>query len=379
MNDESNPPADPAATAIVGAEGDRPEATRDDARHRRNPLRPVTIAAVSVAVIAVTAALYFGRVLLLPLATAILLSLALRPVARLMSRVGLPYPLSALILVAVIGIGVVSAVAGLSEPAKQWIQEAPRSLQQLHLRIYPLKKPIEDIREATEAVQKMGQVERRGVTSVVVEDNHFPTLVLTETRVALTGVFLTLIMLFFVLGWGRHFYRQLVIALPGFTSQRQVAAIVNEMQQSVASYLATITVINLILGAVVALVLKFMGMPNPILWGVMTGLLNFIPYLGPALTAFVLTIVALMSFPTLGEAFAIPAVFLLITSIEGYFITPMAVGSRLALNPLVIFVALLFWFWIWGIIGGLLTVPILVCFKIILEEVYGEDVAAIMG
>jgi predicted PurR-regulated permease PerM len=119
-----------------------------------------------------------------------------------------------------------------------------------------------------------------------------------------------------------------------------------------------------------------MGMPNPVLWGVMAGVNNYVPYLGSAITALVLGFVAVLSFPSLPEALLVPAVFLVITSIEGYIITPMAIGRRLTLNPLLIILSLIFWFSIWGVIGTLLTVPVLMCAKVVFERVDALNGAA---
>jgi hypothetical protein len=156
--------------------------------------------------------------------------------------------------------------------------------------------------------------------------------------------------------------------LPRFHNQRQAVLLAREMQSAIAAYPGIITLINLGLGAVVTLMLYIMGMPNPMLWGVMTALLNYVPYLGPALTVVVLTFVALLTYPTCGEALLVALLFLAITSVEGYIITPLAVSTRLTLNPLLILLSLLFWYWMWGIVGALLTVPILVCVKATLER-----------
>lgn len=343
-----------------------------------SPLRALTIGIVILAVLGVAVALYLGRVVLLPLATAVMLSLVLRPIVRALARWGFPNPLSALILVALISGGVVGVVFSLSGPAQEWLKEAPHALRQLQYRIGELKQPIEDVRTATKQVEKLGDIGDEDATKVVVQNVDLPGRIAVELRETTIGVFTTLITLFFVLGWGRRLYRNLVIALPHFGNRRTIVGIAQEIEQSVSVYLSTITAINLILGAVVALVLYLLGMPNPALWGLLTAIFNYVPYLGPAMTALVLSFVALTTYPTIGEAAIVPLVFLMITSIEGYVITPMAVGSRLTLNPLVIFVSLIFWFWIWGIIGGLLTVPLLVCGKIAAEHLFGREVSRVL-
>jgi predicted PurR-regulated permease PerM len=156
--------------------------------------------------------------------------------------------------------------------------------------------------------------------------------------------------------------------LPHFREQRQAVIVVREIENSITTYLATITLINIVLGGVVGLLMYLLGMPNPVLWGVLAGVLNYIPYVGPAATTAILALVALLTFPELSDALLPPGLFLLITTLEGYVVTPAAVGNRLTLNPLVIFLTLIVWFWMWGVVGALLTVPLLVCAKAVLER-----------
>ena len=329
----------------------------------------LTIAVVGLFVLALLAALYVGHPVLLPLAAALLISFILRPVVRFLSHWRVPAPLSALVLVGLVGGLLALAVYGLSEPASQWIRDAPRSLRQLQYRIEGLKKPMEEMKQATEEVEKLGRVGKPEAPEVVIKDEQLDRVLLLQTREAVFGVLTALIMLFFLLGWGGRLFRNMIRALPSFHDQRQAVLVAQDIESAVSTYLATISIINLGLGAVVAGVLYLLGMPNPVLWGAVTALLNFVPYLGPAVTAAILAVVALMTYPTIGQALVVPAAFLAITSMEGYFVTPMAVGKRLILNPLLIFVSLVFWFWLWGIIGALLTVPILVCVKVTLDRI----------
>lgn len=319
--------------------------------------------------IAVMSVLYVGRPVLLPLAVAFLLSLVLRPVVRRLSRLAVPPPLSALLLVMFLGGAIGYGIYSLGEPAEQWLDELPRSLHQLQYRMRSLKESFTRFQVATEEVSKLGKGAADEGKEVVVKKADLNGQVLLQTREAATGIFTTLVLLFFVLGWGERLYRNLVNILPHFRDQRQAVLIAQEVENAVTVYLATITVINLLLGAVVGGVMYLMDMPNPMLWGVMAGVNNYIPYLGPAITALVLTFVALLSYPTITEALLVPGVFLVITSLEGYVITPMAVGHRLTLNPLLIMLSLVFWFWMWGVVGALLTVPALVCVKVIFERV----------
>lgn len=353
-------PASPASSA---------EAESGRRSTSRRYLRTIALASAGVFFVIVVVVLYMGQPVLLPLATALLLSFVLRPVARRLARWYVPFPVSALLLVGLVTASLGLAIYSLSEPANRWLKAAPQALNQLQYRIYAVKGPMEDMKDVAEQVEKLGNVGREETTpAVVVKQAGLNATLMLQTREATVGVFTTLILLYFILGWGERLYRNLVSSLPRFRNQRQLVEIAQQIEESVATYLATITVINMALGVAVAAAMHVMEMPNPALWGVVAALCNFVPYLGPAVTAVILSFVALLTFEDLGEALLVPAVFLVITSLEGYFVTPMAVGSRLTLNPLIIFVSLVFWYWMWGIVGVLLTVPILVCVKVTLER-----------
>jgi len=347
----------------------RSEEPGNEERLSTNPhLRRLSYACIGLLVLAILAVLRVGRSLLLPLAVALLLSFVLRPIARRLAHWHLPFPVSAFLLVAVISGVIGYGIYSLGEPARQWLEEAPGSLRELQYRIEALKLPVEKVQEATEQMEKLGQVGRQDSQTVVIQEEGLDDQLLIETRQATAGILTTLLILFFLLGWGDRMYRNLVSILPHFRNQRQVVLIAQEIQSAIATYLGTITLINLGLGAAVTLMLYLMDMPNPVLWGVMTALLNYVPYLGPALTAVVLTLIALLSYPSFSEALLVPLLFLAMTSVEGYIITPLTVGSRLTLNPLLILLSLLFWFWMWGMVGALLTVPILVCIKVTMDR-----------
>ncbi|WP_078119705.1 AI-2E family transporter [Thiosocius teredinicola] len=329
--------------------------------------------------LALMAALYFGRPVFLPLATAFLLSFILRPVVRKLCEVGVPAPLTALLLVCAFAGSLTFVGVNLKDPAMQWLEEAPESLQQLHTRILLLKEPIAEVQEATEKLSNLGSDVTARTTEIVVSNGGIEDQIIAEATNAAIAAFTTMVFLFFILGWGDRLFRNVINALPNFHEQRKAVIVSREVENSIALYLFTITLINMGLGIVVAFAMYLMDMPNPILWGVMAGVLNYIPYLGTVITATVLGFVALLTFPTVGEAMLIPLVFFLITTIEGYVVTPFALGNQLTLNPLLIFLSLVLWYWMWGVIGALLTVPILVVTKVILERMEsGSHLARIL-
>ncbi|MCB1800786.1 MAG: AI-2E family transporter [Gammaproteobacteria bacterium] len=355
--------------SLQDAEPSQAFGTAADLRTRRE--KYTALAVQGLFIIALFAVLAEGREVFLPLAMAFLLNFVLRPVVRRLEKLSIPAPVSAALLVVVLGASLVSAVYVLKDPAAEWLQEAPYSFKQLQYRIDEWRKPIADMQAATKALDELRDGDSAEVSEVVVREQGFDEQVVTQTTELLLAVFTTLVVLFFILGWGQRFFRNAVSALPQFRDRRDAVMLVREIEHSITAYLSTITVINLALGVVVALAMFALQMPNPLLWGVVAGLLNYIPYLGPAITTLILAFAAALSFPTLGEAALVPAAFIVITVTEAYFITPFAVGNRLTLNPLLIMLALIIWFWLWGVMGALLTVPILVCIREVLAHSRG--------
>ena len=334
--------------------------------------RKVVLAIYALLLLAVLAALAEAKAVVLPLATAFLLSFLFRPVVRRAEALRVPAPLVAALLVLILGVGLGFSVYALKDPATDWLREAPYSLKQLEYRIEELRKPIADMKAASDALDDLRGGDVQADKEVVVKEQALDEIVVIETSSALMSVFTTLVVLFFILGWGQRLFRNLVSVIPQFGDRREAVNLVRDIERSITRYLTTITLINVVLGLVVAAAMYLLGMPNALLWGVVAGLLNYVPYLGPAVTALILAFASALTFPSLSEAMLIPGVFLLITAIEGNFITPYAVGSQLTLNPLLIFLSLILWFWMWGFIGALLTVPILVCIKAVLAHAEGH-------
>ena len=176
-------------------------------------------------------------------------------------------------------------------------------------------------------------------------------------------------LLYFILARGRLTFERFISSLTVPEQSESWKKLFFHIHDEIARYLVTITLINAGLGIATTLILALLGMPNPVLWGVLATILNFIPYLGGLTMTMILGIVSLISFNTLGRILLSPLIFLLLTGLEGQFVTPMLLGRRLSLNPLVLMISLLFWGWIWGIPGMLLAVPIHASLKIISKNI----------
>ena len=317
--------------------------------------------------------LYFARTLFLPIILALLLSLLLAPVVRGLRRLHIPGSVgAALVILGLLG-AVVLGFYRLSGPAAGWLERAPQGLERVERRIRQLQRPVAEVREAAEEVER--QVERMAggdaarTQEVSVRDQTLTGVVLSRTGSFLGSAAIMTVLLYFLLASGDLFLRKLVRVLPRLEDKKRAIEIARRTEEHISKYLTTVTLINLALGVAVGVAMHAIGMPNPVLWGVTAGLLNFVPYLGAMVTVVMLALVSILTFDSLGRAAVAPLVYFGINALEGYVVTPMLLGRRLTLNPVVIFLGLIVWGWMWGVAGALLAVPILATFKIFCEHI----------
>jgi predicted PurR-regulated permease PerM len=311
--------------------------------------------------------LFLARDLLLPVFLALLLSLLLRPVVKGLRRLRIPEALSAAILVALLFVGLVGAAFSLSDPATAWVQRAPAIMHQLEFKLGDLRQTVESARRASHQIEQMAAAADDEAQAVVVRGPSLAEQALTQTQVILAQLFVVLVLLFFFLARGRSMLEQLMGTMTNLEDRIHYATIASTVQKNIAAYLATVTLINTALGLGTAGLMMAFGMPNPGLWGAMAGILNFIPYLGAAVSLTIIALVSALTFDSLLQIALPPLSFLAVTAIEGNFLTPMIVGRRLTLNPIAVFLTILFWGWMWGIPGALMAVPILAVFKILCD------------
>lgn len=360
---------------------DRPEiaATAGQSATEKDPAprpgrRPTDIKSVALTGLFVLAAfytMYFMRAMLLPLVLALLLSYLLVPLVRGLAYIRIrPLFGAAIVLVALIG-GIVYAVSFLSEPASGWIEKAPYSLQQLKQKLLPLKKPIEKVAQATGEIDKLTapEEEQAKPQAVVVKRSALAEAFFTQGPEFVASAVVMFILLYFLLAYDGVFLAKIIRVMPRLGDKKKAVAMMRDIEDHISRYLLTITAINLGLGLAVGLTVNFLGLRNPVMWGVMVALLNYIPYLGALTGIICMTLGAVLSFDSLGYAMIFPASYLILAILEGNFITPFVLGRSLTLNPILILVALAFWGWMWGISGMILAVPILATFKIFCDHI----------
>jgi predicted PurR-regulated permease PerM len=352
-----------------------PHATSTEAKSvppRRTTLRRYRFFALNALfVMAVFYTIYFMRSLLLPLVLALLLSYLLIPLVRGLARMKIPTLVGAAIVVggllALLGIG----ISQLGEPAASWMAKAPYSLHLVKERIRPLQEPIKKVQEASKQLDSLTESEESEGEPVVKvkESKNALDFLLSQTPAFLASALYTVILLYFMLAYSGTILNKIVRIAPRLTDKKHAVGIAREVEQAISRYLLTVTAINLALGVTIAFAMWWLGLPNPILWGALAAILNFVPYIGGIVGIAAMTLAALLSHDTIGQAVVFPLTYLAINTLEGSFITPTIMGRSFTLNPIVVIVGLLFWGWLWGIPGMILAVPILVAFKIVCDHV----------
>src|SRR5215203_2761542 len=357
----------------------RPEPESSEERPRPNlrklrdsmqgPFGIRSLALTGLLILATFYTLYFGRAFFLPIVLALLLNSLLSPVVRGLKRMHIPNALGAALVV----FGMLGAlgwgVYELAGPAYEWAQKAPQTMRRLERKLREFKRPVQTMSKATEQVEKMTQV-GGGQTpqAVQVTTETLGERMFSQATDLVAGGVVMIILLFFLLASGDLFLRKLIRVLPSLSDKKRAVEIARQIETDISSYLVTITAINVALGLAVWGILSFLGVPNPLLWGVLALVTNYIPYLGAIIMIAVLAMVGFLTFENNTQAMMVPMSFVGLNILESYLVTPLVLGHRLTLNPVVIFLGLTFWGWLWGITGALLAVPIMVVLKIFCDH-----------
>src|SRR3954469_11295935 len=335
------------------------------------------VATQIMGVLALIAALYFGRSILLPVAAGVIVGVTLSPAVKRCARLGLPPALSALIVVTLAVCIIVAVLTFFAAPLTEWIGRAPeigRAVREkLHAFDYPLSV-LHDIKGAMTPAAASGP-------TVAVE--QIPAELVGAALVVITPAVSQFVVfvatLIFFLATSNTLRQKIVVAFVTRDGRLRMLRIWNDIEQNLVSYVAVVTMINVALGAVTAAMLYLIGFPNPVTFGLLTAVLNYIPYLGPAIVALVLFGVGVVAMPSLLQAALAPALFVAIATAEGHFITPSIVGRRLTLSPFLVFLALAFWTWLWGPVGAFLAVPLVIVTYVVLGHLWPEEESTLPG
>jgi predicted PurR-regulated permease PerM len=322
--------------------------------------------------LALLAALYAAREIVLPVVLASILKLLLQPAVRLLERLHVPRILSTLLLISLLFGTLVAFGTALSGPANSWAARLPEGIPRLQEHLSFLRAPIEAVQQFLQRAE--GYVS--GDAPSTAGTPRAPTIgsslwvtLFEGTRVFVGGLFETVLVLFFLLLSGDTFLRRLVEILPRFRNKRQAIEISQHIEHDISAYLITVTIMNAAVGLATALVMWLCGLGDPILWGAVAFLFNYVPILGPMIGLVTFTLAGLLTVNTLWGALLPAALYLAIHFVEGETITPMLLARRFTLNPVLVIMALIFWYWMWGVPGAILAVPMLAITKIICDRI----------
>ena len=331
------------------------------------PSDPKVIFLGGLFVLALLAAAYMAREIILPFVFAIVLMLLLQPAFRILERLHVPRTIAALLLILALFGTVVGLGTAISSPARTWAAKLPEGIPRLQEQLNFMREPLDTLQRFLQQVEDFGA----GPSPTVAAAPQGPTLLsklFTGTRDFASGFFKTVLFLFFLLVYGDIFLHRLVEILPRFRSKRQVVEISQQIESDVSAYLVTITIMNAAVGIATGLAMWSTGVGDPILWGTVAFLLNYVPILGPAFGMLLFFLAGLLTHDTLWQSLLPAGLYLGILLIEGETITPILLARRFTLNPVLVIISLVFWFWMWGIPGVILSMPMLAIAKIICDR-----------
>ena len=324
-------------------------------------------------------ALRAGAAFFLPVTAALVIAIALVPMLEWLERRRVPSGLASFLCIAAFLAVANAAVVAIVVPAAGWFAVLPERAGRIRHNLRPLLELYASLDRFVSDASSTFMRHANGTRTVQVETpNSLLDIVATSAPVAIVQMFFAILVVYFSLsGWTRM-RRATITSRGSFSSAMATARVIQQMVDATSAYLSTITVVNVILGLLVAFGLWIIGLPTPLMWGGIVALFNYMPYLGPIMAALLLALGALMTFRDAWYAMFPPAIFIVCHLIEANVVTPQIVGRKLTINPLLILVALSFWGWVWGTAGALLAVPLLIIGKTVLSSAGKPDIAGFL-
>ncbi len=330
-------------------------------------------AAIVLASLAVAYTLWATQELLLPVLLAMFFALIGNPIIRTLEKIHIPRFVGAL---AVLSAGLACAVllgSLMAEPAGKLMREMPHQLREIAPKLRAVVKPVQDAKKGAESIARVAGGEDVNAVRLVRTEVNDPFRSLTTTPRMIASVLAVVLLTLFFMIYGANLQRRVLALLPGWQKKKLTLDILQSIEREMSRYVLTITIINTLLGLAFAGVLVWLGLaiPEALMWGTLAALLNYAPYVGPLIGIMAMMLLGFVHFDAPLKALLPSAIYLLLHTIEGQFVTPILLGRRMALSPLVLILGLMVFGWLWGIIGLLLAVPLLACTKVVLERVDG--------
>jgi predicted PurR-regulated permease PerM len=329
--------------------------------------------------IALPFALRAGAEFFLPVTAAMVIAIALVPMLEWFERRGVPSRIAAALCVVIFLVMAVFAIGSIVLPAIDWVALLPERLPKVRAALDPLLDLYKELDRFMERILSQIVIAPDTARTVRIETpNSLSGLLATSAPHIMIQLFFALLVIFFFLAGWTAMRKKTIVSRGSFEGALTTARVIQQVVDATSTYIGTITVINVTLGALTALILWQLGMDSPIMWGGIVAVLNYIPYLGPIASAGLLFIGGLMTFPDVWSAMLPPAIFIGLHMVEANIITPMVVGKKLTINPLAILIALSFWAWVWGTTGALLAVPLLIIMKTVFSAAGTPDIAGFL-
>lgn len=318
-----------------------------------------------------------AQAVLQPIVIAVLLSLLCSRPLAVLCNAGLPRPVSAAGIVFSIIALLIGGVSLLSTAAARWTEQVPRMVQELERALNAFGRL--DLVQAMERIQRFSGAQHQESIKEVFKDFSVFSTVVSGGPVVLSAILITTLLWYYFLAYGAELIEEASVFFRRYVQFEGLPAIAKRTQDAVSRYLFTITLINTALALALSFVLALLGMPNPIFWGVLGGLLNFVPYLGIVLGTLVVGLVALFTFEQSSMAVIVPLSYYIVSAVEGNIVTPTVLGGSFKLNPALVLVWLLVWMWMWGSVGALIAFPLLASTRIAWQEVNKARAEALLG
>jgi predicted PurR-regulated permease PerM len=342
-------------------------------------LAALTLIAGVGLIIALPFALRAGAEFFLPVTAALVVAIALVPLLEWFERRGIPSRLASALCLLIFLTVTVFAVGSIVLPAIDWIALIPERIGKVQTALSPLLDLYKSFDRFVERILSQIAISPDRSQMVTIETpNSLSGLLATSAPHILIQLFFALLVIFFFLAGWTTMRKRTIVSRGSFEGALTTARVIERVVDSTSTYLGTITVINVALGALTAVIIWQLGMTSPVMWGGIVAVLNYIPYLGPIASALLLFFGGLMVFPDAWGAMLPPLVFIGLHLVEANLVTPMIVGERLEINPLAILISLSFWAWVWGTTGALLAVPLLIILKQVFSAAGTPDIAGFL-
>jgi predicted PurR-regulated permease PerM len=326
-------------------------------------------------------ALRTGAEFFMPVTAALVVAIALVPLLEWFERRGIPSKLSAGLCVIVFLMFALFAIGSILIPATDWVAQVPSKIPKVRAALEPVIQVYKNLDKWIDRATSQIAIApaQQPARTVSIEEPHSMLGLLTSSapHLLIQLFFALLVIFFFLAGW-TAMRKKTIVSRGSFEGALTTARVIQQVVDATSTYLGTITLINIGLGGLTALVLWWLGMPSPVMWGGIVAVANYIPYLGPIVAALLLFLGGLMTYPDIWGALLPPAAFISFHLIEANFFTPMVVGHRLTISPLSILISLSFWAWVWGTTGALLAVPLLIIMKTIFSAAGTPDIAGFL-